>query len=137
MNYLYSRILEIVGMRNAVKPATLNKMAHETLVLACHEGLRGTGQAYGNLLLRAADTYPDNPTANLNAARVCLLRGDTERAGQYLQHTADEPAAWNNRGLLLWQQGNQREALYWFRKAADAGNTQAQENLKEIEKRGI
>lgn len=49
MNYLYSRILEIVGMRTAVKPATLNKMAHETLVLACHEGLRGTGQAYGNL----------------------------------------------------------------------------------------
>ena len=49
MNYLYSCILEIIGMRNAVKPATLNKMAHETLVLACHEGLRGTGQAYGNL----------------------------------------------------------------------------------------
>ncbi len=49
MNYLYSRILEIVGMCTAVKPATLNKMAHETLVLACHEGLRGTGQAYGNL----------------------------------------------------------------------------------------
>ena len=49
MNYLYSRIIEIVGLYGSVKAATLNKMAHETLVMACHEGLRGTGQAYGNL----------------------------------------------------------------------------------------
>ena len=49
MNYLYARIIEIIGLYGSVKPDTLNKMAHETLVLACHEGLRGTGQAYGNL----------------------------------------------------------------------------------------
>ena len=49
MNYLYARIADIIGFYGSVKPATLNKMAHETLVLACHEGLRGTGQAYGNL----------------------------------------------------------------------------------------
>ena len=115
-------------------PGELNAYEFYTVARTYHAD---EPQAYGNLLLRAADTYPDNTTANLNAARVCLLRGDTERAARYLQHTADEPAAWNNRGLLLWQQGNQREALYWFRKAADAGNTQAQENLKEIEKRGI
>ena len=115
-------------------PGELNAYEFYTVARTYHAD---DPQAYGNLLLRAADTYPDNTTANLNAARVCLLRGDTERAARYLQHTADEPAAWNNRGLLLWQQGNQREALYWFRKAADAGNTQAQENLKEIEKRGI
>ena len=49
MNYLYSRILEIIPVLDGTEPQTANKMAHETLVLACHEGLRGTGQAYGNL----------------------------------------------------------------------------------------
>lgn len=49
MNYLYSRILEIIPVLDGTEPLAANKMAHETLVLACHEGLRGTGQAYGNL----------------------------------------------------------------------------------------
>ena len=49
MNCLYSRILEIVPVLDGAEPQTANKMAHETLVTACHEGLRSTGQAYGNL----------------------------------------------------------------------------------------
>lgn len=49
MNYLFSRVLEITTLYDSVKPSSLNKMAHETLVLACHEGLKGSGQAYGNL----------------------------------------------------------------------------------------
>lgn len=49
MNYLFSRVLEITTLYASVKPSSLNKMAHETLVLACHEGLKGSGQAYGNL----------------------------------------------------------------------------------------
>lgn len=49
MNYLFSRVLEIITLYDSVKPSSLNKMAHETLVLACHEGLKGSGQAYGNL----------------------------------------------------------------------------------------
>lgn len=49
MNCLFSRVLEITTLYDSVKPSSLNKMAHETLVLACHEGLKGSGQAYGNL----------------------------------------------------------------------------------------
>ena len=49
MNYLFSRVLEITTLYDSVKPSSLNKMAHETLVLTCHEGLKGSGQAYGNL----------------------------------------------------------------------------------------
>ena len=49
MNCLYSRILEIVPVLDGAEPQTANKMAHETLVTACHEGLRSTGHAYGNL----------------------------------------------------------------------------------------
>ena len=49
MNYLFVRILEIISIRDSAGPRAANKMAHETLALACHEGLSGSGQAYGNL----------------------------------------------------------------------------------------
>lgn len=94
-------------------------------------------QAYGDLVLRAADTYPQNAEANNNAARTCLLRGDLDRASQYLDRTANEPFTWNNRAVLLWRKGRQQEALLWLHKAVDAGDPQAMENLREIEKRGI
>ena len=98
---------------------------------------RDDKQAYGDLVLRAADTYPQNAEANNNAARTCLLRGDLERAGHYLDRTNNEPFTWNNRAVLLWRKGQQQEALLWLRKAIDAGDTQAKENLREIEKRGM
>ena len=49
MNYLFSRVLETITLFHNAGPSGVNKMAHETLVLACHEGLKGSRQAYGNL----------------------------------------------------------------------------------------
>lgn len=49
MNYLYSRVLETITIFNNAGPSSVNKMAHETLVLACHEGIKGSRLAYGNL----------------------------------------------------------------------------------------
>ena len=46
---IYSRILELTSMHGKVKPAALNRLAHETLVLVCHEALKDSRQAYGNL----------------------------------------------------------------------------------------
>lgn len=46
---LYARIEEITRLYGSVSPAVLNNMMHETLVMVCHEGLKGSRQAYGNL----------------------------------------------------------------------------------------
>lgn len=45
---LFARILEMLTDKD-LQPAVVNKMMHETLVLVCHEGTRGTNQSYGNL----------------------------------------------------------------------------------------
>ena len=45
---LFARIHEILTDKD-MQPAVVNKMMHETLVLVCHEGTRGTNQSYGNL----------------------------------------------------------------------------------------
>ena len=44
----FARILEMLTDKE-LQPAVVNKMMHETLVLTCHEGTRGTNQSYGNL----------------------------------------------------------------------------------------
>ena len=45
---LFARIQEMLTDRE-MQPVVVNKMMHETLVLVCHEGTRGTNQSYGNL----------------------------------------------------------------------------------------
>ena len=80
MNYLYSRIAEIVGLYGTVKPATLNKMAHETLVLACHEGLRGSGQAYGNLFSQVDFLCRKCSVRLADRVQIQAMRRHTNRA---------------------------------------------------------
>jgi len=45
----YAKIHDIVRLLSEDGGANVNKLVHETLVMLCHEGLRGSGQAFGNL----------------------------------------------------------------------------------------
>lgn len=46
---LYTRIQGIAHLLSGGNSENVNKLVHETLVMLCHEGLRGSGQAFGNL----------------------------------------------------------------------------------------
>ena len=80
MNYLYARIAEIIGLYGSVKSGTLNKMAHETLVLACHEGLRGTGQAYGNLFSQVDHLCRKHHVRLTDRVQIQAMRSHTNGA---------------------------------------------------------
>ena len=45
---LFQRVRELL-MRPDLEPQTRNKMMHDTLILCCHEGVKDTKQAFGNL----------------------------------------------------------------------------------------
>lgn len=45
---LFQRIRELLMLPN-LEPKTRNKMMHDTLILCCHEGVKNTQQAFGNL----------------------------------------------------------------------------------------
>ena len=45
---LFQRVRELL-MFPDLKPETRNKMMHDTLILCCHEGVKDTKQAFGNL----------------------------------------------------------------------------------------
>ncbi len=45
---LFQRVRELLMLPD-LEPATRNKMMHDTLILCCHEGVKDTRQAFGNL----------------------------------------------------------------------------------------
>lgn len=45
---LFQRVVETLSLPD-LQPQTRNKMMHDTLILCCHEGVRNTKQAFGNL----------------------------------------------------------------------------------------
>lgn len=46
---LFGRVKEILDTNGMMAEGITNRMVHDTLALACHAGVRGTGQAFGNM----------------------------------------------------------------------------------------
>ncbi len=86
-------------------------------------------EEYNHVIETAANTYPDNAAANINAANAALRKGDTVTAKQFLKHCGQEPQALNARGVTALIEGNETEAVEFFNQAKAAGCTEAQQNL--------
>ena len=77
----------------------------------------------------AAQFFPQNNVANLNAAASALDRKDTAAAARYLDRVLlQNNAYWNNLGILSWLQGDREKAASCFAK----GGAQGAGNLNEI-----
>lgn len=83
----------------------------------------------------AVAMFPNDETANVNAAYVALDGGDLGRAERYLKRAGNTPQAENARGALEVLRGNFDKARPHFQKAADAGLQEAVENLRELMRR--
>lgn len=46
---LFERVLYVINIDENTSHVNINKMMHDTLVLICHEGIKDTNQAFGNL----------------------------------------------------------------------------------------
>jgi tetratricopeptide (TPR) repeat protein len=69
--------------------------------------------------------YPDDPTANLNAAAAKVSEGDYEGAKSLLTKASDSKEVWNLRGIIATAEGEFEKAHEYFMKAG---------NLPEAEK---
>ena len=83
----------------------------------------------------AVAMFPNDETANVNAAYVALDGGDLGRAERFLKRAGNTPQAENARGALEVLRGNFDKARPHFQKAADAGLQEAVENLRELKRR--
>ena len=81
----------------------------------------------------AVRMYPDDPTANLNAACAALSVENYDAARRYLERAGNSPQAVHARGVVAMQEGRLAEARDLFDQAAKAGVPEAAENLKNLD----
>ena len=84
----------------------------------------------------AVRMYPEDSTANINAAAMELKRGNTEQAVRYLERSSKTNAvAQNNQGVYHMLTGDLDKAETCFKKAKELGSAQADGNLEEVRKK--
>lgn len=87
---------------------------------------------FNEVMETAVRIYPNDPTANLNAACARLDAGLYDAAKPYLDKAGSSSDADNARGVYIWMTGDEQEAATLFKKAADGGCAKAKENMKEL-----
>lgn len=80
----------------------------------------------------AAMMFPDDPTANLNAACTAINEGNFAEAMRKLEKAGSSAEADNARGICFWQLGNESQAIDCFKRAADSGCQAAKDNLEAV-----
>lgn len=80
----------------------------------------------------AVRLYPADPIANLNAANALLERKEAAQALKFLDKAGDTPQADNARGVAMILLERYDEAEQYLHRAAQAGVSEASENLKYI-----
>ncbi len=80
----------------------------------------------------AVRMFPDDPTANLNAACADLQRRDIALAEKHLQKADNSAAALNARGALAVMKKDYQLARHLFADAAAAGSEDAKANAQRI-----
>lgn len=90
-------------------------------------------EAYNDVFDTAVRMFPDDETANLNAANSALQRGDTQLARKYLLKAGDSGEAVVARGILAMLDGDVETAMTLMREAKAMGVEEATSNLEQIQ----
>ncbi len=81
----------------------------------------------------AVRMFPNDETANLNAANAAMRRGDNAAAGRYLSKAGDSPEAVYARGALAIRNGDYEEARRHLTRARELGIAQAAATLEGLD----
>ncbi len=124
----YSNGKEIVRvMREHPQKLSLNEF-----YVAAQEYEPGTDE-FADVFETAVRMYPEDETANLNAANVAMCRGDLDGAERYLAKAGDSPEAVYARGALAIRRKDYDVARRYLGEAKALGVRQADVTLEELE----
>ena len=133
----YTEVSEILEVM-ATRPQNLSLAE---LFVAANSQEPGS-ELYNRAFELAVTMYPEDETANLNAATAAMQRGDLISAERYLSKVNQEtPEADYAKAMLLLMQGNQDDAMQMFRSLANSKNpevaakaTAARDGIEEVTK---
>lgn len=113
-----------------VKP---QKLSQNEFYLAAQDFEPGSDE-FAEVFETAARMFPNDETANLNAANAAMRRGDTTGAARYLEKAGDSPEAVYARGALAIRMNDYDSARDFLEKAKLLGLEQAGITLEQLEK---
>ena len=91
-------------------------------------------EEYNEVFEAAVHLYPEDTTANLNAANVAMVRRDYASAGKYLMKAGTDGHAEYARGVLAALQGDYDSARVLLEKAKREGINEAEAALEQIDR---
>lgn len=91
-------------------------------------------EEYNEVFEAAVHLYPEDTTANLNAANVAMVRRDYVSAGKYLMKAGTDGHAEYARGVLAALQGDYDSARVLLEKAKRQGINEAEAALEQIDR---
>lgn len=109
------------------------KLSLEEFYLATQSMEPGSSE-FDEAFETAVRMYPDDETANLNAANSAMKRGDMKNAERYLQKAGQSPQAVYARAAYAGLQADTVKAVLLFEEAARAGIAEAEGELSKIRK---
>lgn len=132
------RQFNIEEAKEIVKTRPQNLSLNEMFLVA--NTYESGSQEFSDLFETAVRMFPEDPTANLNAAVAALGHKDYVNADRYLKRIEDEdvmktPEYGNAMGVLIMLHNEDyAQAELYFEAAAKAGLEAAEENLEELER---
>lgn len=88
---------------------------------------------YKDVYIIAAENYPSDVVANINAASACIVSGDFDGGKRYMERVKQDPRAYNNLGVLAWLSEDFDMARAWFKMALEVEPEKAESNLKILD----
>lgn len=107
------------------------KLSLQELYFAAQQMEAGSDE-YNETFEIAVRMFPDDATANQNAANAAMGKGDMTNAKRYLSKAGDTPEATYSRGIYAALSGDYGKAENLFEKAERGGVTEAAEALNQI-----
>lgn len=87
---------------------------------------------YNDIFETAVKLYPNDETANLNAASAALQRGDLVYGEKYLKKAGNSATAQYTRGILQALKGSFQDALSSLKAARSAGESKADGAISQV-----
>lgn len=88
---------------------------------------------FEEVFLKAAEIYPHDPQAALNAANIFMKHGELEKAAERVSYAGESPEAEYTRAMIATVNKDYERANFFLQKAKEKGHEKADEKMEWIE----
>ena len=117
IEYTIREFTDLEEIRHLLHTAPQKLSQKEMFLLA--QTMEPGSEEYNEVFEIAVKMFPENETANLNAANAAMSRGDLLSAEKYLAKAGNTPEVTYAKGILAAQQGNYAAAEQLFSQVED------------------